>query len=191
MLIILLFLLPITFCTPIWSQNPVTKNGWDYGAPPNSGNITFFCNTKLSDCPFAPPNSTDFVQFFAPNGTKGEYWISTKMEIDETNSSIDDKPRNYKLEILNFGIQRIIGPPVPITFWEAPWFAGFDTVLDDFWYAGDIELNIYPENNFTTLNIYYRNHTGIPKYLDLQYFTENFNGELVRVVFSGLNLYWI
>jgi len=174
--------------TPVWYQDPVVQDGWDYGSPLDAGDLTYFCHHKMDGCVPAPHNSTHFVQFYPVNGVKGEYWISMKMNIS---GDFTTEPKDYKLEVLNFEVQRIIGPPYPVTFWEGPWFASFIVVVDDFWFSEPISLVSYPDFQRTTLELYFYNVTGVPEYLDIQYFTENSVDTTARVTFSGLRLYWI
>ena len=204
---------PVLSQGPLWSQVPINSSGWEFGniSEPNG---TYFCNyTQVSSspttlipllpqgCSFSPPKATSWAQITGFNpGPRGYYWMAINPELPTYTSSIDNNPRDYVIELLDFGVQRtdnnlITDRPSTNsdrpTSWQPEYYVYFNIALDTRWEGPAVSLLDLTPGTFTTFTQKFYNHTGTPWQIWLRYTTGYNNGTQIKVVFSGVRLYWI
>jgi len=201
------FLSSVLSSWPLWSQEPINSTGWDFGNTSEPGE-TYFCNYTYASprslppgCPFSPPKATSWAQIAGSNpGPDGYYWMAINPELSTYTSSIENKPRDYVIELVDFGVERtdnnlITDRPSTNsdrpTSWRPEYYANFNIVLDTLWEGPAVSLLDLTPGTFTTFTQKFYNHTGTPWQIWLRYLTGYNNGTQIRVVFSGVRLYWI
>jgi len=165
---------------PLWSQDPIVRDGWYYGYPSEEPIIIFCNDTNPIECPVVPPKAKTFAQLI---GTviKGEYWMTMLLDLEPpTSIGID-----YALELLDFGV--VIEGDVNIsTVGEPALMASMDVI----WLSEGIILSSYPTGEWQTIRFNFYNHSGPVKNINIQYLVNNYIGSPIRVTFRGVALYW-
>ena len=162
---------------PLWSQDPIVKDGWYYGYPSEEPIIIFCNDTNPIECPVVPPKAKTFAQLIGTiNG--GEYWMTMLVDLEPPTNA----PTNYTLELLDFGV--VVENNVNITISDAVLISSMDVI----WFSNYITLNSPMEWQNVRFN--FHNHSGPIKNINIQYLVNDYIGPPIRVVFRGVALYW-
>lgn len=172
-----------------WSQYPMDSTKWKSGSPEND--TVFFCSTNetstSSKCPEIPPGEGEFVQFVGVVD-KETYWIYGEIDSREIPSS---RPVDLKLQILNFGVFGQGETSVPSNSSSYDGYVVMTFKLDEIYLSESLFLDQYSILGWNNISVMFRNHTGTPYSLMIEYNIYGYQGPPIRAVFRGLALYWV